>query len=501
MQDRLLLLEDIFNCTGVPTAVYTTDELFIEYANPAMRQLWNLGSVKLKKFSEVLGKMPNNPLLDQALRVMKSGIPSHLNDMKVDLLVDNEPITKYYNYSFQPLYDSKKNIYGVLNTCSEATSLHSAQEQLVSFDEKLTMAIEACGMGTYEIDIASNKIKTSGNFSTIWSIETGTATNALLTRMHPDDAALRAKANKDSILSGLICYETRIILDDNTVKWIKVFGKIINEKLGKPMTIVGIVQDIHQQKEYEAELKKKVTESTMELRRSNGDLLHFANIVSHDLQEPVRKIKIFSDLIKKDSGSLFSERSLQHFARIEDSAQRMQRLIEGILSYSTVDKNTQPVEHIDLNELMKSIKTDLELVIKEKGAILLADDLPLIEGAAILIQQLFYNLIQNALKFTKADQAPRVIITASITEIDGVESVRISFKDNGIGIDPAFAERIFNTFERLHSKDQFEGNGIGLSLCRKIVKRHNGSILVQEEKENGAEFIVTLPLRQNSETL
>lgn len=501
MQDRLLLFEDILSHTTVPTAVYTTDELLIEYANPAMLRIWNMSEVKFKKFSEVLGEVENNQLLDQALRVMKSGIPSHVNDIKVDLLLDNEATIKYFNYSFQPLYDSKKNIYGVLNTCTEATSLHNAQQQLVSFDERLTMAIEACGMGTYEIDIASNKIKTSGNFSTIWSIETETATDALLTRMHPDDAAARAKANKESILSGLICYETRIILDDNTVRWIKVFGKIINDKLGRPMTIVGIVQDIHQQKEYEVELKKKITESTMELRRSNDDLLHFANVVSHDLQEPVRKIKIFSDLIKKDSGSKFSERSLQYFTRIDQSAQRMQCLIEGILSFSTVDKNTQPMEDIDLNELMKSIKTDLEFVIKEKGAILLAGDLPSIEGAAILIQQLFYNLIQNALKFTKADQPPRVIITASITGVDGLESVRISFKDNGIGIDPAFAERIFNTFERLHSKDQFEGNGIGLSMCRKIVKRHNGSIFVKGEKDNGAEFIVTLPLKQNLETL
>lgn len=500
MQDQLLL-KDILTQTAVPTAVYLTNELIIEYANPAMMKIWNLREVKSKKFSDVLGKMQNNQLLDQALSVMKSGIPSHVNDIKVDVLLNNQSMTKYYNYCFQPLFDSKKNIYGVLNICNETTNLHNAQQQLVSFDEKLKMAIEACGMGTYEIDIASNKIKTSGNFSTIWSIENETATDRLLIRMHPDDAPVRAKKNKESMDSGIICYETRIILDDNTVRWIKVFGKIINDNTGKPMTIVGIVQDIQQQKEYEVELKKKVIESTVELRRSNDDLLHFANVVSHDLQEPVRKIKIFNDLIKNDSGSLFSKRSLQHFSRIEKSAQRMQCLIEGILSYSTVDKNTQPVETIDLNELMKSIKTDLELVIKEKGAILVTGDLPPIEGAAILIQQLFYNLIQNALKFTKADQPPRVIIKASISEIAGLESVRISFKDNGIGIDPIFAERIFNTFERLHSKDQFEGNGIGLSMCRKIVKRHNGSILVKGEKDVGAEFIITLPLKQKEETL
>lgn len=502
VQDRLLLLEDILSNTAVPTAVYITDDLMIEYANEAMTEIWNLDHyVQGKKLCEVFTGTQNYKLLDHAVRVMKNGIPVYANDIKVDSQLDNKWITKYYNYSFLPLYNSNKILYGVLNTCTESTNLHNAQKQLVSFDERLKMAIEACGMGTYEIDIATSKIKTSGNFNNIWSTENEIVIDSLLGKMHPDDAKLREKAHKDSIASGMICYETRIFQDNNDVKWIKVFGKIIKDNAGRPMTIVGIIQDIHKQKEFEVELKKKVEERTMELSRSNDDLLHFANVVSHDLQEPVRKIKIFSDLIKNEAGSLFSERSLKHFERIEKSSHRMQSLIAGILSYSTVDKNNQSVHNINLNELINNIKTDLELIIMEKGAILVVNDLPTIQGTPVLIHQLFYNLIQNALKFTKADVPPRMIISASITDKDGVESVMISFKDNGIGVDPAFSEKIFNTFERLHSKDQFEGNGIGLALCRKIVKRHNGRIIEKSEKDQGAEFIVTLPLKQNTENL
>jgi light-regulated signal transduction histidine kinase (bacteriophytochrome) len=179
----------------------------------------------------------------------------------------------------------------------------------------------------------------------------------------------------------------------------------------------------------------------------------------------------------------------------------MQCIIEGLLAYSTIDKNTQPVEKIFLNELLENIKTDLEIIIKEKDAILIISDLPEIEGATILIHQLFYNLIQNALKFTKANQPPRIIITSALKNINSVDSIEISFKDNGIGLDPIDAKKIFAAFERLHSKNEYEGNGIGLALCQKIIYRHNGTIVAKGEKENGAEFIVTLPLKQATENI
>lgn len=407
----------------------------------------------------------------------------------------------FFNYNFSPLRNEKGVVYGVVHTCTEVTKLHEAKSQIVNSDEILTMAIEACGMGTYEIDVITNKIKTSDNFKKLWSIDSEITVEALIAKLNPDDRHLREKAHKDALLNGVVCYEARIIQKNKSEKWIKVFGKMIKDEKGEPSTILGIVQDIHDQKEFEVELQRKIEESTLELRRSNDDLLHFANVVSHDLQEPVRKIKIFNTFLKNEVASQLSERSVMHLNKIAHSANRMQCIIEGLLAYSTVDKRTQPVEKIFLNELLENIKTDLELIIKEKGAILIISELPEIEGAAILIQQLFYNLIQNALKFTKTNQPPRVIISSSIKKIDSVESIEISFKDNGIGLDPVYAEKIFTAFERLHSKNEYEGNGIGLALCRKIIDRHNGTIIAKGEKENGAEFIITLPLRQIIENI
>nr|WP_244860476.1 PAS domain-containing sensor histidine kinase [Flavobacterium psychroterrae] len=356
-------------------------------------------------------------------------------------------------------------------------------------------------MGTYEIDIITNRIKTSDNFKKLWSIDSEITVQSLASKLHPDDRCLQEKAHKEALENGVVCYEARIIQKDNSVKWVKVFGKIIKDEKGDPSTILGIVQDIHNQKEIEAELKRKIQESTLDLRRSNDDLLHFANVVSHDLQEPVRKIKIFNNMLKNEIAKQLPDRSVTHLNKITHSANRMQCIIEGLLAYSTIDKSTQPVEKIFLNDLLENIKTDLELIIKEKNAILIVSDLPEIQGAPILIHQLFYNLIQNALKFTKANQSPRVIITSAIKNIDSVESVEISFRDNGIGLDPMYAQKIFAAFERLHSKNEYEGNGIGLALCQKIINRHNGTIMAKGEKENGAEFIVTLPLKQTSESI
>ncbi|WP_082564306.1 ATP-binding protein [Flavobacterium sp. Root420] len=502
MHNNLIFLQDILVHTPLPTAVYCTDDLVISFANPAMRNLWNTGEQVIgKKIADIIADFHKDSISEEILRVMKTGIPFQANDRKLDILIKGVCEPHFFNYNFTPLRNEKGVVYGVVHTCIEVTKLHEAKSQIVNSDEMLSMAIEACGMGTYEVDLTTNKIKTSDNFKKLWSIDSEITIEALVAKLHPDDRHLREKAHKDALENGIVCYEARIIQKDNSEKWIKVFGKIIKDEKGDPSTILGVVQDIHDQKEFEVELKRKIEESTSELRRSNDDLLHFANVVSHDLQEPVRKIKIFNAFLKKEIAGQLPDRSVMHLNKIAHSATRMQCIIEGLLAYSTMDKSTQPVEKIFLNDLLENIKTDLELIIKEKDAILIISDLPEMEGASILIHQLFYNLIQNALKFTKANQPPRVIITSTLKTINSVESIEISFKDNGIGLDPIYADKIFNAFERLHSKNEYEGNGIGLALCQKIINRHSGTIMAKGEKENGAEFIVTLPLKQATEKI
>ncbi|MCD0465137.1 ATP-binding protein [Flavobacterium sp. ENC] len=497
MYRNIELLNDIVDNTPLPIAVYSGSELKIELANSAMIKTWGKGDQVIgKNYLEVLPEIKEEDFFKEATGVLRTGIPFHGKNKRVDLIVDGTMTTYYFNYSFIPLKDAEGSIYGVMNTGTDVTDLHLAQQQIKSSEERLRMAIDTSDLGTYEIDLATKKIKTSGNFNSIWSIDREISNEEFIAKMHPDDFAIREKAHEEALLTGKISYETRIVNEDQSVKWAKIKGEIVKDENGVPTTIIGIIQDINEQRQFEDELKRQVANSTEELRRSNDDLLHFANVVSHDLREPVRKIKIFNTLLRNEKEMEFNEICKKYLNKIDQSTQRMQNIIEGILSYSTLGKNTQPIEPVDLNEVVENIKIDLELIIKEKGAIFVSSDLPEIEGAPILISQLFYNLMQNALKFSKADQPPRVIINASFTTLNGVDAVAITIKDNGIGIDVAFAERIFTAFERLHSKDEYEGNGLGLALCRKIAKRHNGTITATGEKDNGAEFIVTLPLKQ-----
>ncbi|WP_428233174.1 ATP-binding protein [Flavobacterium sp.] len=497
MYRNMGLLNDIVDNTPLPIAVYSGNNLKIELANASMIKTWGKGDQVIgKNYLDVLPEIKNDDFFEQATTVMKTGIPFHGTNKRVDLVIEGIMTTHYFNYSFIPLKDAEGIVYGIMNTGTDVTDLHLAQQQVKSSEERLKMAIEASDLGTYEIDLATKKIKTSGHFNSIWSIEGEISNEEIIAKLHPDDLAVRSKAHEQALITGKICYDVRIVNKDQPVKWAKITGEIIKDENGTPATIIGIVQDINEQRKFEEKLKEQIAGSTEELKRSNEDLLHFANVVSHDLREPVRKIKIFNNLIRNEKDINFNDNCKKYFNKIDHSTQRMQNLIEGILSYSTLGNNTQPIEKIDLNEVIESIKIDLELIIKEKGAIFIGCDLPQIEGFPILISQLFYNLMQNALKFSKANEPPRVIITSSSTSIEEVDAVRISIKDNGIGMDADFAEKIFNAFERLHSKDEYEGNGLGLSLCRKIAKRHHGTITATGEKDNGAEFIVTLPLQQ-----
>ena len=502
MYPNIRILKDIVENTPLPIAVYTGDQLKIELANTAMILTWGKGDQIIgKNYLDVLPEVKQDVFFEQATNVLKSGIAVHGKNKKVDLVIDGTMKSYYFNYSFIPLFDDGGKIYGVMNTGVDVTELYIAKQQVQSAEERLRIAIESSGMGTYEIDLATKEIKTCGNFNKIASIDETITRTELITKLHPDDFPVREKAQKEAEKTGKISYEARILNDDNSSRWIKINGKIIDNENGDPTSIIGTIQDISEHREFQEELKKQVAENTEQLRRSNDDLLHFANVVSHDLREPVRKIKIFNNYIRREKDSNFNENSIKYLNKIDQSAERMQNIIEGILAYSTLDKNKQPIEDIDLNEIVENIKTDLELIIKEKDAILITSELPVIQGASILINQLFFNLIQNALKFSKNDEPPRVIISNMVLTKNDIDYVEITIKDNGIGLESAFVERIFNAFERLHSKDQYEGNGLGLSLCKKIAKRHNGTITAKGEKDNGAEFIVTLPIKQEEESI
>jgi DNA-binding LacI/PurR family transcriptional regulator/signal transduction histidine kinase len=235
-----------------------------------------------------------------------------------------------------------------------------------------------------------------------------------------------------------------------------------------------------------------------ELERSNRELENFAYVASHDLQEPLRKIQTFGGRIQAKYSDLLDERGRDYLERIQSAAVRMQTLIQDLLAFSRVHTKTDPFKTVDLNVVVREVLSDLETHLEETKGQIEVGELPTIEADQTQIRQLFQNLISNALKFHQNRQVPIVKIQSIQKQEHEQELRQITIEDNGIGFDEKYAERIFGVFQRLHSRSEYEGTGVGLAICRKIVERHGGSITAKSSPGQGATFIITLPIKQSA---
>ena len=252
------------------------------------------------------------------------------------------------------------------------------------------------------------------------------------------------------------------------------------------------------------QLSENLKKSNLDLQRSNEDLQQFAHVISHDLKEPVRKINIYANLLKSSYEGGLPDPGKNYLEKIEHATKRIAAMIDGVLQHSTVEAFEQDLERLDSQRIFANILEDLEVVVKEKNAQIIIDSLPMIEGSPTLIYQLFYNLINNSLKFVRTDVVPVIQIRSEIvlgselpTAVDQIKHdqqyAKIVIIDNGIGFEQTYAEKIFESFLRLNSKDKYEGTGLGLALCKKIVERHHGFIRAFSSPNDGATFEVYLP--------
>ena len=238
------------------------------------------------------------------------------------------------------------------------------------------------------------------------------------------------------------------------------------------------------------EAHARLTEQTEELRRSNRDLEQFAYVASHDLQEPLRKVASFTQLLAKRYGGQLDDRADQYIGFAVDGAKRMQQLIQDLLGFSRVGRLGGETTDVPLQAALASALDTLSDRIEECGAVVTHDELPVVRGEKPLLEQLLANLVGNAVKFRHPDRTPRVHLSA--TRADD-ETWQLECRDNGIGIDPQYAERVFVIFQRLHAKDVYEGTGIGLALCKKIVEYHGGRIWIDGVEGVGTSIRGTLP--------
>lgn len=275
----------------------------------------------------------------------------------------------------------------------------------------------------------------------------------------------------------------------------------IDEKTGAEK-MLGVIRDMTEMKRLGRERDKYV----LDLARSNKELEQFAYVASHDLQEPLRKILTFSDRLQVKFKEVLGADGAQYIERMTNAAGNMRRLIDDLLQLSRVATRDIPLEKVDLNTTIQHVINDLEIPIRETGALIRAAHLPEIQGRSIQLEQLFINIIGNALKFRHAGRTPEIRLSArALTHEEKLKYLldehrawyRIQVKDNGIGFEQTYAERIFEVFQRLHGKSDYPGTGLGLSICKKIVERHQGAILAEGTPGEGASFFLLLPAVQS----
>jgi PAS domain S-box-containing protein len=405
----------------------------------------------------------------------------------------------YFDFLYYPLKEENGEISGLIVTVTEVSEKVEARKKTEQNQERLKIVVDASELGTAELNFKTGIATYSMRYLEIlggYTEYVDLTHEQLLQHIHPEDLPVRNRAFEDAIVTGHLHFETRVIWKDKSIHWMEAKGKVFYDKEHHAESLIGTVRDITNVKNHEQELDKQVKERTEQLQRSNEDLQQFAHVASHDLKEPLRKIKIFTNRIKEEHADSLSAPVTKFLEKIMSASSRMQMMVDGVLSYSSLNATEQPIQKIDLNRTFKHLKSDLEIVIEQKKASILSDELPVIEGAEILINQLFYNLLHNALKFSKESEAPVIEIRSRVVNKGGKDFVKISVKDNGIGFDINDTSKIFETFVRLNSKDEFEGTGLGLSLCKKIVERHHGRIEAESRVNEGATFIITLPIKQ-----
>lgn len=358
------------------------------------------------------------------------------------------------------------------------------------------------GFGTFEWFLDTNKVFWSDSIYKIYEIEDHDELidyEFVKSHTHPDDSTRTSAALQESLKDGKdINIEYRIITVKQNIKILSAQSRIVKNMKGEPIKLVGCVRDITEKRLTEYNLQKNVSE----LNRSNHELEEFAYVASHDLQEPLRKIMTFSDRLSEKYKEELSGDGALYLERMIASANNMRQLINNLLEFSRVARSDQAFSPTNLNIVLKEVKGDLEVLIEETGTTINSDKLPVIEGALTQLKQLFMNIINNAIKFRKPDEKPVIDITSGeLTKSEklsyslDIKKVfyKIEIKDNGIGFDKEYAEKIFQVFQRLHGKSEYPGSGIGLATCKKIIEHHNGLIFADAEVNVGATFICILP--------
>lgn len=394
---------------------------------------------------------------------------------------------EWYN---KALYDPHGTHIGHMAIGIDVTERKKYEDDLITAREKLAIALENGNIGLWEWDFTTDELIWDERSERMFGLTPGTfgrTLKAFEDLVIDEDIEHIRKASENSIEKGLPYESVFRIKTASGVRWIssKAFMKKDND--GKPRNMIGVCFDITGLRE---DTDKAITRLNDELLRSNKELENFAYVASHDLQEPLRMVTSFTQLLQKRYADKLDENANTYIQYAVDGSKRMYDLLNGLLAFSRIKTSGRDFTPVDMNKVLNKVKENLRLTLEEKHVKLESDNLPLIIADENQMIQLMQNLIVNGIKYNAG--VPRIVVSCSKSDGDHVFSV----KDNGIGIEPQYFDRIFQIFQRLHTREEVDGTGIGLAICKRIVERHKGTIRVKSQPGEGSEFLFSIPKSQ-----
>jgi len=386
-----------------------------------------------------------------------------------------------------PLKDSTNQIIGINVAALEITEIKRADKALKKSEEKLRLAIEGADAGMWFWNLEKDIFEWTDRYKTIFGIDPDPkmSYNDFLKSVHPEDREKVINATQRAMQYGEdFKVELRTIWPDRSIHWVYSLGRLFYDVQGKPKEMIGIAIDITPSKVAEQELQ----ETLKQLKRSNAELEQFAYVASHDLQEPLRMITSFLQLLQRRYEHQLDSDANEFIQFAVDGAARMQELVNDLLTYSRIGRKTGKFEDVNTEDILKQITFDSRVLIEENNANISYENLPVVWADYTQLVQVFQNLISNSIKYNEQER-PTLHISAEKKVNDWIFKV----KDNGIGIDSQHGDRVFKIFQRLHGRDEYEGTGIGLAIVKRIIEQHGGMIWYDSKPGEGSIFYFSIP--------
>jgi signal transduction histidine kinase len=493
----------------------TTDK--IEWSE-MVHEIWELPAqtnFTLERFMQTVHPGDRTKLREVVDKALKTGV---YEDSDFRILTPSGRV-KHIQARGEVQHDSEGRIIRLMGTDQDVTRQKALEAEIVEKNRMLEEAQSIARLGYWSFDARTGAIHWSDEMYNIFGIPKGSliSFDTYLELLHPSDRENVSNLIQEALRTGHYpdFYHRILTADSSSQKHLFARGEVMRNESGEVRGMRGTAQDVTTQRVTELQMQSK----SKQLERTNAELESFAYVASHDLQEPLRKVLTFSSMLREELDGGLSSTAGLYLDKIDSSTTRMKRLIQDILEFSRLANNPDRFSEINLELVAKEVLADFDLLLEETRGTVNLGPLPRIEGVPAQLEQLFQNLIGNALKFRQPDVPPVVSITGeirkgsevpasmlerirnhypimSVQEWDEFQFCHLVISDNGIGFEPEFADRIFTLFQRLHGRTTFDGTGIGLAVCRKIASNHHGAIRAEGKPGEGARFDIVLPVTQ-----